>query len=307
MNLLTKSHRTSRNGDLLGFTLLEVMVAVAILGLALTVILSAQTGLHGASARNHTTSLALGLARCKMAEVEEQMLKLGYPEIDSMDEGACCADERRADIQCVWKIERIEMPDPSLTGGDGGLAAASEALQKGTAPTNTSTAPLPEGVDPATVPPPDSTIDPNSVPAAAPTSAIAGTIPIDQLGSLTSNLKIPGGSDGLLGGALSAGLSGGVGALAPMAMGMVYPSIKPMLEASIRKVTVTAYWREGLHRREFEIVQWLTNPQKGGFLSDTIESNSGSVAGASGASGGPGASGASGSGIAGSSIKRQGF
>jgi prepilin-type N-terminal cleavage/methylation domain-containing protein len=66
-------------GDLLGFTLLEVMVAVAILGLSLTVILSAQVGLFATGTYNQHVSVALGLARCKMTELEEQYLKLGFP------------------------------------------------------------------------------------------------------------------------------------------------------------------------------------------------------------------------------------
>src|SRR5262249_23539385 len=46
-----------------GFTLLEVMVAVAILGLSLTVILSAQAGLYSGSTYAQHTSVAVGLAR----------------------------------------------------------------------------------------------------------------------------------------------------------------------------------------------------------------------------------------------------
>ena len=43
-----------------GFTLLEVMIAVAILGLGLTVILTAQTGLFSSSKRAATMSQAVG-------------------------------------------------------------------------------------------------------------------------------------------------------------------------------------------------------------------------------------------------------
>ena len=46
-----------------GFTLLEVMVAVAILGLGLTAILSAQTGVFASSAHARNLSVATGLAR----------------------------------------------------------------------------------------------------------------------------------------------------------------------------------------------------------------------------------------------------
>ena len=66
-----------------GFTLLEVMVAVAILGLSLTVILSAQAGLYSGGAYAQHTSVATGLLRCRMTEIEERMLKLGYPEVET--------------------------------------------------------------------------------------------------------------------------------------------------------------------------------------------------------------------------------
>ena len=98
--------------EIAGFTLLEVMVAVAILGLSLTVILSAQVGLFSSGSYGQHIGLATGLARCRMAEVEEQMLKLGYPETDSNDEGPCCAGDLRLDMRCKWKIERVELPQP---------------------------------------------------------------------------------------------------------------------------------------------------------------------------------------------------
>jgi hypothetical protein len=73
---------------------------------------------------------------------------------------------------------------------------------------------------------------------------------------------------------LASGASGGVGAIAPLVMGIVYPQLKPMLEASIRKVTVTVNWREGITKREVEILQWVTSPTKGGFLSGVLGTDS---------------------------------
>jgi len=46
-------------------------------------------------------------------------------------------------------------------------------------------------------------------------------------------------------------------------MGFVYPSLKPMLEASIRRVTVKVSWREGERPKELEVTQFLTRPQEG--------------------------------------------
>ena len=54
----------------------------------------------------------------------------------------------------------------------------------------------------------------------------------------------------------SAGTSGMEG----MVMGFVYPSLKPMLEASIRRVTVKVMWREG--QRERDLAHRRRAPQR---------------------------------------------
>src|SRR5437763_16438717 len=86
------------------------MVAAAILGLSVTVILSAQAGLYSGGAYAQHTSVAIGLARCRMTEMEERLIKLGYPVADTSDDGACCEDDSRQDMRCSWKVERVELP-----------------------------------------------------------------------------------------------------------------------------------------------------------------------------------------------------
>ena len=56
-------HRGGISASSAAFSLLEVMVAVAILGLGLTVILTAQTGLFSSAKRAAQLSQAVGLAR----------------------------------------------------------------------------------------------------------------------------------------------------------------------------------------------------------------------------------------------------
>src|SRR5205085_6981497 len=94
--------RTRRSGGVLmrrsrGFSLLEVMVAIAILGLVLTVILSAQGGLAASNRASSNMGNAVSLGRCKMSEIEEKMLKLGYPEIDQIDQAVPCCDEEASE------------------------------------------------------------------------------------------------------------------------------------------------------------------------------------------------------------------
>lgn len=253
------SRRASRAARLAdpGFTLLEVMVAVAILGLSLSVILSAQVGLFSTGTYGQHLAEALGLGRCKMTELEEGFLKLGYPEVDTSDEGACCAGDLRQDMRCSWKIERIELPNPPPFDptADGGVSPASSAPGGGLGPMGMLTQAS------------------NTLPGVGEQNGMTGLANPGQFGGLMGA-----GTNGMAG-LMTAGASAGVGALAPMVMGIVYPSLKPMLEASIRKVTVTVKWREGLSSRDVELVQWVTNPTRGGLLSAALGADSAGLPG----------------------------
>ena len=71
-----------RDRAVAGFTLIEVVVALAIFGLMLSGILAAQAGLSASNKKAANMGEATTLARCKMTELEEKMLKLGYPALD---------------------------------------------------------------------------------------------------------------------------------------------------------------------------------------------------------------------------------
>lgn len=209
-----------------GFTLLEVMIAVAILGLGLTVILTAQTGLFSSSKRAATMSQAVGLARCKMGEIEEELLREGFQLTGVDEEGPCCEDEDTAALRCKWSIIPVVLPDLSQAGSaDAGAGAESPA---------------------------------SSLDAIGEAS--------DSLSSGDTEGAI-GGLSEMAGGASTGGPSMGAGALAPLAMGLIYPQLKGMLEASIRKVTVRVIWSEGPLERDVTVTQYITNPQQGGLLS----------------------------------------
>lgn len=247
-----------------GFSLLEVMVSVAILGLAVTVILSAQGGLAATnkSAANQGTAISLG--RCRMTEIEEKQLKLGYPEIDEIDSSTTCCDNGEVSgFSCEWRVERIIMPNPPTTSTvDGGGLDLS-----------------PEGGIPQL---PGIGGGANNPVGGASLDLDAGLAGIGQ--SLMTGMGGAGGGAGSAAGLLS------------MVFGIVYPSLKPMLEASIRRVSVTIKWREGSREREFVLMQYITNPQRfaagssldGGAIPD------GGVAPPSGGPGGPGGPGAPG-------------
>lgn len=207
-----------RAGRARGFTLLEVLVAIAILGLGLTVILSSQAGLFSSASRGEHLTVASNLLRCKMSEVELEIAQKGFSLTDENDEGPCCDDEGDG-YSCAWKIERVELPPLPESGGGEGDAGADEA---------------------------PSSLGPLDALAKLQSAQGAGLGDQPTPGTMLEQLAPSGGS----------GLEG-------MVMGFVYPSLKPMLEASIRRVTVKVSWKEGERERELEVTQFLTRPQEG--------------------------------------------
>jgi general secretion pathway protein I len=242
------------------FSLLEVMVAVAILGLTLTVIISAQGGLAASNKMAGNMGMATTLARCKMTEVEEKLLKLGFPAIEDLQSGVpCCNDHDNATFTCDSRVEKVTLPNPpdnSLGDGGAGLSSLS-ALASAAAPGAAASGGL-GGL-----------------------SAIAPALGGNALGG--AGLDFDGGLQGLGAGMLQqfgagGGTTGGQGmqGLLQMVMGMVYPSLKLMFEASIRRLTVTVNWREGPNPKEFTLVQYVTNPQLAGFTAGAVPSGSAS-------------------------------
>jgi general secretion pathway protein I len=241
------SHRRSRSR---GFTLLEVLVAVAILGLGLTVILSSQTGLFASASRGEHLTAASNLVRCKMGEIELMLEQKGFSLTDENDEGPCCDDESEG-YSCSWKIERVElppMPDASSDATGSPSAAPSGSAAPGfdikgglNAQNGLGSLPGPAGLGALSA-------------TGGPFTALAN-ISATQGASL-GDKPTPAGVMQQLGSVGSSGMEG-------LVMGFVYPSLKPMLEASIRRVTVKVTWREGERPKELEVTQFLTRPQEG--------------------------------------------
>lgn len=231
-------HRTHRRR---GFSLLEVMVAIAILGLSLTVILSAQGGLAASNRSAANMGQAVSLGRCKMTEIEENLLRLGYQEIDQIDENVpCCLDGTPEGFTCDTRVEKIEMPNatPGSTGVDGGIMGVASSMMQQNA-------------------------------AGGPGLNLGMDGGLGGLGAMGTQLgaQIPGAGPG---GAGAEGLLG-------MVMGFLYPSIKPMYEAAIRRITVTVRWKEGPNARELPITEFVTNPARGGFAGSALMADGGAM------------------------------
>ena len=101
-----------------GFTLLEVMVAIAILGLALTAIFSSEVGASNIAQRAKRQNVATTLARCKMGEIEELVSIEGLPLVEKEDTDDCCEHAPVEGYECSWLIERVILPDIGLDESD---------------------------------------------------------------------------------------------------------------------------------------------------------------------------------------------
>ena len=228
-----------------GFSLLEVMVALAIFGLMIAGILAAQAGLAASNKKAANMGEATTMARCKQTELEEKLIRLGYPAMDDIENGVECCEGAGVDtFTCDYKVETVVMPDPPTSSAldDGGMAAKL----------------LGESAD-----------------GGAPSASLDFDGGLGAIGSLLG----PGGGNGQTGGAAG---------LVDMAMGIVYPMMKPMMEASIRKITVTVHWKEGPNPQEFVLAQYVTNPQTGGFTGGMFGGDAGApLPGATGASTAP--------------------
>lgn len=114
-----------------GFTLLEVMIAVAILGLSLTAIFSSEVGAANVAARARRQNVAATLARCKMGEIEQLVDIEGIPAIDKKDTDACCEHAPIEGYECDWSIERIILPElGAQSSGDDDLETKDGANQR---------------------------------------------------------------------------------------------------------------------------------------------------------------------------------
>ncbi|HVV48835.1 MAG TPA: prepilin-type N-terminal cleavage/methylation domain-containing protein [Polyangia bacterium] len=92
-----------------GFTLLEIMVAIAILSLTLVVLLSIVT--NNVRATNHAkmTTGATFLARNRMVEIEDEILDNGFTDNDETTEGTF-RDSGYPQFRWESSIERIDLP-----------------------------------------------------------------------------------------------------------------------------------------------------------------------------------------------------
>lgn len=214
-----------------GFTLLEVMVALALLGLGLVVLIKSAANNIRASEESHMMGIATDLARGKMYDIEEQLLKDGFTDTDQSQPDPKPFDtEGWPNIYYSYKIEVVEMPDfDQLTAmaqgrqGSGAFAGSGSNYY-------------------------------GSAFGSAYGSAFSGS---DALGGFQNSA---------LGGMLSM-MGGGKGATSGVAGGMAgamiqsqYTMFQQILKVSVRKVTLTVSWKVMGNDSSMRVVCFFTDP-----------------------------------------------
>ncbi|MFH2011044.1 MAG: type II secretion system protein [bacterium] len=96
-----------------GFTLLEVFVATAILGITIIYMFDALTHSPDRSNRAKLETVATMLARTKMIDLEAGLLKDGWENFDDEECGDFTDDEYGGVARFQWcaQVEKIELPD----------------------------------------------------------------------------------------------------------------------------------------------------------------------------------------------------
>lgn len=127
-----------------GFTLLEVMIALALLGLALVVLIKSTAGDIFNAQQAHMMGVVTDLARAKMYEIEEKLIKDGFSDTEQTEEDRPFEDEGWPQILYSYKVEEVELPSwdqlqaiasgrgsGSGSGGKSGSGAGSESSEEG--------------------------------------------------------------------------------------------------------------------------------------------------------------------------------
>lgn len=223
-----------------GFSLLEVMIALAIFGLMIVGVLAAQASVAATNKKAADEGQAIDLARCKMSELEEKLIRDGYPDLDDINmDVLCCEGTDTSLYTCETRVEKVTLPDPP----------SSSALSDGGG------------------------LNPLGSPSGAP--GVAGA-PSDT--PFNAQLDFDGGLGNIASALGPQAAGGGAGGMLNMVMGFVYPTMKPLMENSIRRLTVTVHWSEGPNAETFTIVQYVTNPAKGGFMPGMMGPDGGMIA-----------------------------
>jgi general secretion pathway protein I len=236
-----------------GFTLLEVMVGLALLGFALTVLIKSAAGSIFNARQAQMMGVVTDLARSKMYDIEEKLLKDGFTDSNQSEEGdQAFDDEGWPSVKYSYTVEQVELPSwDTLQGMAKGHAEGSGAG------------------------------------SGRGSGSGAGS---DESTSGFQNSAL-GGMMSQLGGGFSGGGSSDVDSKmgASFIQGQ-YQMVQGVLKASIRKVTLTIKWQVLGSDRDFKVVAFFTDAASmdkvlsGLGSTDLEDAGAGSGSGSSGSS-----------------------
>lgn len=93
-----------------GFTLLEVMFGLALLGLGLTVLIKSAAGDIFNAQQAHMIGVVTDLARGKMYDIEDKLLHDGFSDTEQHEDDQSFSDEGWPQIHYSYKVELVELP-----------------------------------------------------------------------------------------------------------------------------------------------------------------------------------------------------
>ncbi|HEX8110706.1 MAG TPA: prepilin-type N-terminal cleavage/methylation domain-containing protein [Kofleriaceae bacterium] len=120
-----------------GFTLLEVMLGLALLGLGLTVLIKSTASDIFNAQQAHLMGVVTDLARGKMYDIEEKLLHDGFSDTEQHEDDKNFSDEGWPQIHYSYKVEVVELPGfeqlQAIIAGTGSGSARSAAGSDGEA------------------------------------------------------------------------------------------------------------------------------------------------------------------------------
>jgi general secretion pathway protein I len=251
-----------------GFTLVEVMMALAILGFGLTVLIKSAAGNIASAQQAHMMGVVTDLARAKMYDIEETLLKDGFSDTEQHEEDQSFTDEGWPLIHYSYKVEEVELPGfdqlQALAKGHAEKTGSGSAGSAGSGSGSADLAGLEAGSE-------------------------EGGFQNSALGGMLSQFSGFGGA----GGAGEGDIGSAVGASFVQAQ---YTMFQQILKVSIRKVSLTVTWQVLGSDRDMKVVAFFTDAGAmdkvlSGLGKDDLDDKAGAGGAGGGGGGGPGGGG----------------
>lgn len=222
-------------GPARGFTLLEVMIGLALLGLALTVLIKSAAGDIFNAQQAHMIGVTTDLARAKMYEIEEKLIKDGFPDGETTEDEKPFEEEGWPQVLYTYKVEVVELPSwdqlQKIAMGRGCEKSESASGSKSSS---------------------------DSAPSGSGAGSSSCGFQDSALGGMMSQFSGLGFGGGGGGGGSAKGGDVDAAAGASFVQGQ-YQMFQQILKATVRKVTLTVKWKVLGTDRDMSVVAFFTD------------------------------------------------